>query len=256
MPTLVARPGYSFKIGLNSGLEVVGNVGAPQRYNYTALCETVNVAARLERGPAIRLPHRRRTRDGGPPSPIVSCCASSTRSGSRVRRRRLAFTSCSARSRTPMRVNVTMRRNIEQRSNNIVLGILLPMRSYAARVPCTHISPMSTHRHRWLWRAAAPSCGRRLRQHGMASRQDFEIAVIAHARQAEARRTPKGAWSTSGWRQRRTSGAMGGRGDRGGRPQLRWAYADRRNSLVVSTKWNVAANDPGAALVQVFGRRQ
>jgi adenylate cyclase len=44
-------PGYTVKIGLNSGLAVVGNVGAPQRYNYTAIGEAVNVAARLESVP-------------------------------------------------------------------------------------------------------------------------------------------------------------------------------------------------------------
>jgi len=42
------EPGYAIKIGLNSGPAVVGNVGAPQRYNYTAVGETVNIAARLE----------------------------------------------------------------------------------------------------------------------------------------------------------------------------------------------------------------
>ena len=42
------RPGYSVKMGLNSGPAVIGNVGAPGRYNYTAIGETVNVAARLE----------------------------------------------------------------------------------------------------------------------------------------------------------------------------------------------------------------
>ena len=41
-------PGYAVKIGLNSGPAVVGNVGAPERYNYTAVGETVNIAARLE----------------------------------------------------------------------------------------------------------------------------------------------------------------------------------------------------------------
>jgi class 3 adenylate cyclase len=41
-------PGYSVKMGLNSGPAVIGNVGAPARYNYTAIGETVNVAARLE----------------------------------------------------------------------------------------------------------------------------------------------------------------------------------------------------------------
>ncbi len=40
--------GFSVKIGLNVGLATVGNVGAPKRYNYTAVGETVNVAARLE----------------------------------------------------------------------------------------------------------------------------------------------------------------------------------------------------------------
>jgi class 3 adenylate cyclase/CHASE2 domain-containing sensor protein len=42
------RPGYSVKMGLNTGPAVVGNVGAPGRYNYTAIGETVNIAARLE----------------------------------------------------------------------------------------------------------------------------------------------------------------------------------------------------------------
>jgi class 3 adenylate cyclase len=41
-------PGYAVKIGVNSGPAVVGNVGAPKRYNYTAVGETVNIAARLE----------------------------------------------------------------------------------------------------------------------------------------------------------------------------------------------------------------
>jgi class 3 adenylate cyclase len=45
------RPGYLVKIGLNSGRAVVGNVGAEQRYNYTAVGETVNIAARLESVP-------------------------------------------------------------------------------------------------------------------------------------------------------------------------------------------------------------
>jgi class 3 adenylate cyclase len=42
------EPAFSVKIGLNSGPAVVGNVGAPERYNYTAVGQTVNVAARLE----------------------------------------------------------------------------------------------------------------------------------------------------------------------------------------------------------------
>jgi adenylate cyclase len=45
------RPGYSVKIGLNSGRAVVGNVGAENRYNYTAVGETVNIASRLESVP-------------------------------------------------------------------------------------------------------------------------------------------------------------------------------------------------------------
>jgi adenylate cyclase len=44
-------PGYAVKIGLNTGPAVVGNVGAPKRYNYTAIGETVNIAARLESVP-------------------------------------------------------------------------------------------------------------------------------------------------------------------------------------------------------------
>jgi adenylate cyclase len=45
------RPGYAVKIGLNSGRAVVGNVGAENRYNYTAAGETVNIASRLESVP-------------------------------------------------------------------------------------------------------------------------------------------------------------------------------------------------------------
>jgi adenylate cyclase len=44
-------PSYSVKIGLNTGPAVVGNVGAPKRYNYTGVGETVNIAARLESVP-------------------------------------------------------------------------------------------------------------------------------------------------------------------------------------------------------------
>ena len=45
--------GFSVKIGLNSGLAVVGNVGTVKRYNYTAIGETVNVASRLESVPSL-----------------------------------------------------------------------------------------------------------------------------------------------------------------------------------------------------------
>jgi len=44
-------PGYAVKIGINTGPAVIGNVGAPKRYNYTAVGETVNIAARLESVP-------------------------------------------------------------------------------------------------------------------------------------------------------------------------------------------------------------
>jgi adenylate cyclase len=44
---------FSIKIGLNSGPAMVGNVGTDQRYNYTAVGETVNLAARLESVPAL-----------------------------------------------------------------------------------------------------------------------------------------------------------------------------------------------------------
>jgi class 3 adenylate cyclase len=45
------EPGYAIKIALNTGPAVIGNVGAAKRYNYTAIGETVNVAARLESTP-------------------------------------------------------------------------------------------------------------------------------------------------------------------------------------------------------------
>lgn len=46
-------PGFSIKIGLNSGSAVVGNVGSPDRLNYTAVGDVVNVAARLEGLPHV-----------------------------------------------------------------------------------------------------------------------------------------------------------------------------------------------------------
>jgi adenylate cyclase len=45
--------GFSVKIGLNSGPAVVGNVGTDKRYNYTAVGEMVNIAARLESVPVL-----------------------------------------------------------------------------------------------------------------------------------------------------------------------------------------------------------
>jgi adenylate cyclase len=41
-------PGFSIKIGLNTGDAVVGNVGSQERLNYTAVGDVVNVSARLE----------------------------------------------------------------------------------------------------------------------------------------------------------------------------------------------------------------
>lgn len=46
-------PTFSIKIGLNSGPAVVGNVGSPDRLNYTAVGDTVNVASRLEGLPSV-----------------------------------------------------------------------------------------------------------------------------------------------------------------------------------------------------------
>lgn len=43
--------GFSVKIGVNSGPIIAGNVGAQNRLNYTAVGDTVNVAARLESVP-------------------------------------------------------------------------------------------------------------------------------------------------------------------------------------------------------------
>ncbi len=45
--------GFGIKIGLYSGAAVVGNVGSEKRYNYTAVGETVNLAARLESMPGL-----------------------------------------------------------------------------------------------------------------------------------------------------------------------------------------------------------
>jgi adenylate cyclase len=44
---------FAVKISLNSGTAVVGNVGTEKRYNYTAVGEIVNIAARLESVPTL-----------------------------------------------------------------------------------------------------------------------------------------------------------------------------------------------------------
>ena len=41
-------PELRVRIGLNSGSAIVGNMGSDIRFNYTAMGETVNLAARLE----------------------------------------------------------------------------------------------------------------------------------------------------------------------------------------------------------------
>jgi len=46
-------PTFAIKIGLSSGSAVVGNVGSSERLNYTAVGDTVNVAARLEGLPSV-----------------------------------------------------------------------------------------------------------------------------------------------------------------------------------------------------------
>ncbi|MBI4230418.1 MAG: adenylate/guanylate cyclase domain-containing protein [Planctomycetes bacterium] len=42
------KPPLFMRIGINSGKAVVGNMGSTERFNYTALGDTVNLAARLE----------------------------------------------------------------------------------------------------------------------------------------------------------------------------------------------------------------
>ena len=42
------RPAFNLRIGLNSGRVIVGNVGSPEKLDYTALGDPVNLAARLE----------------------------------------------------------------------------------------------------------------------------------------------------------------------------------------------------------------
>ena len=51
--TAAGDHGFAVKIGVNSGAAVVGNVGSEKRFNYTAVGEAVNIAARLEGLPGI-----------------------------------------------------------------------------------------------------------------------------------------------------------------------------------------------------------
>jgi len=49
----LGESGFNIKVGINSGVAVVGNIGSENRYSYTAMGEEVNLAARLESIPPL-----------------------------------------------------------------------------------------------------------------------------------------------------------------------------------------------------------
>jgi len=53
LATAAGEHGFAVKIGVNTGEAVVGNVGSEKRFNYTAVGEAVNIAARLEGLPGV-----------------------------------------------------------------------------------------------------------------------------------------------------------------------------------------------------------
>ena len=50
---LQGKHGFMIKVGINSGMAVVGNIGSENRFSYTAMGEDVNLAARLESVPPL-----------------------------------------------------------------------------------------------------------------------------------------------------------------------------------------------------------